>query len=176
MNKILTLVIFLVTTICGFSADRSHSSGGSVQVKGYTRKDGTYVNPYTRRAPGGGSGNYSNDFDPISYGNFLGVGRVDPIILPDDFMLNYSLTHRSDLNGRYQYLSGIISNQTFLIDTYKDHLPKAEGKEAQVLQQRIDTISVNRTKYLAALKDYERTVINGFTNNFHYKNIYTLPK
>lgn len=27
------------------------SSGGSVQVKGYTRKDGTYVRPHTRSAP-----------------------------------------------------------------------------------------------------------------------------
>lgn len=27
------------------------SSGGSVQVKGYTRKDGTYVKPHTRSAP-----------------------------------------------------------------------------------------------------------------------------
>ena len=28
------------------------SSGNKVQVKGYYRKDGTYVQPYTRRAPG----------------------------------------------------------------------------------------------------------------------------
>lgn len=27
------------------------SSGGSVHVKGYTRKDGTYVRPHTRSAP-----------------------------------------------------------------------------------------------------------------------------
>lgn len=27
------------------------SSGGSAQVKGYTRKDGTYVRPHTRSAP-----------------------------------------------------------------------------------------------------------------------------
>ena len=27
------------------------SSGGSVQVKGYARKDGTYVKPHTRSAP-----------------------------------------------------------------------------------------------------------------------------
>ncbi len=29
----------------------SSSSGGSVNVKGYTRKDGTYVSPHTRSAP-----------------------------------------------------------------------------------------------------------------------------
>jgi SLA1 Homology Domain 1 (SHD1) protein len=41
---------------CGRSAysssARSSSSGGAVHVDGYTRKDGTYVRPYDRRAPG----------------------------------------------------------------------------------------------------------------------------
>lgn len=30
---------------------RSYSSGGTVSVRGYTRKDGTYVRPHTRSAP-----------------------------------------------------------------------------------------------------------------------------
>jgi hypothetical protein len=35
-----------------YSGSSSHrSSGGSVYVRGYTRKDGTYVQPHTRRAP-----------------------------------------------------------------------------------------------------------------------------
>jgi hypothetical protein len=33
------------------STKSTKSSGGSVQVKGYTRKDGTYVRPHTRSAP-----------------------------------------------------------------------------------------------------------------------------
>jgi len=33
------------------SAARATSSGGTVHVKGYTRKDGTYVRPHTRSAP-----------------------------------------------------------------------------------------------------------------------------
>lgn len=41
---------------CGRSSSRSSSSssgsGGTVQVSGYTRKDGTYVRPHTRHAPG----------------------------------------------------------------------------------------------------------------------------
>jgi hypothetical protein len=32
------------------------ASRGEVHVRGYTRKDGTYVQPYTRRAPGSGGG------------------------------------------------------------------------------------------------------------------------
>jgi hypothetical protein len=43
---------------CGRSSSRSSSSsyssgsGGTAHVSGYTRKDGTYVRPYTRHAPG----------------------------------------------------------------------------------------------------------------------------
>jgi SLA1 homology domain 1, SHD1. len=45
---------------CGRSSSRSSSggssnssaSGGTIQVSGYTRKDGTYVRPHTRHAPG----------------------------------------------------------------------------------------------------------------------------
>jgi hypothetical protein len=33
------------------SAPSSGSSGGSVHVRGYYRKDGTYVRPHTRRSP-----------------------------------------------------------------------------------------------------------------------------
>jgi hypothetical protein len=33
------------------STDSSGSSGGTVHVRGYYRKDGTYVQPYTRRSP-----------------------------------------------------------------------------------------------------------------------------
>lgn len=34
-----------------YSSPPSTSSGKTVQVKGYTRKDGTYVRPHTRSAP-----------------------------------------------------------------------------------------------------------------------------
>ena len=33
------------------STKNTKSTGGTVQVKGYTRKDGTYVKPHTRSAP-----------------------------------------------------------------------------------------------------------------------------
>lgn len=33
------------------SSTSTKSTGGTVQVKGYTRKDGTYVKPHTRSAP-----------------------------------------------------------------------------------------------------------------------------
>ncbi|WP_426278598.1 hypothetical protein ACN9MN_04640 [Chryseobacterium sp. S-02] len=39
------------TVSSGSSYHSGSSSGGSVSVKGYTRKDGTYVRPHTRSAP-----------------------------------------------------------------------------------------------------------------------------
>lgn len=36
------------------SPSSSGGSGGSVYVNGYYRRDGTYVHPYTRAAPGSG--------------------------------------------------------------------------------------------------------------------------
>jgi uncharacterized membrane protein YgcG len=39
------------STIPGAYSPSSPSGGGTVHVRGYTRKDGTYVAPYTRRAP-----------------------------------------------------------------------------------------------------------------------------
>lgn len=39
------------TTTPSYNYMPSTSSGGTVHVKGYTRKDGTYVSPHTRSAP-----------------------------------------------------------------------------------------------------------------------------
>jgi hypothetical protein len=44
-----TLTVFLTTW--ALSASSVAIAGGSVHVRGYTRKDGTYVAPYTRSAP-----------------------------------------------------------------------------------------------------------------------------
>lgn len=38
---------------------------GSVSVRGYTRKDGTYVRPHTRSAPGSNSSSSSSTYTPI---------------------------------------------------------------------------------------------------------------
>lgn len=56
---LLAAVLFLATPTADAWATRSghgSSSGGTVHVHGYYRKDGTYVHPYDRAAPGSGSG------------------------------------------------------------------------------------------------------------------------
>jgi len=44
-----------LSLIVAFTAHVAWAGGGTVHVRGYTRKDGTYVAPYTRSAPGGKS-------------------------------------------------------------------------------------------------------------------------
>lgn len=39
------------STYSSYRSNSSSSSGGSVHVKGYTRKNGTYVKPHTRSSP-----------------------------------------------------------------------------------------------------------------------------
>src|SRR6476646_8843278 len=57
MRWIVPLIVALAAQIAwaGGHGSGSHSTGGTVHVSGYTRKDGTYVNPYDRAAPGFGS-------------------------------------------------------------------------------------------------------------------------
>jgi len=58
MKRLLVLGLLIIGIGC-FSPDLlawprkgGYSSGGSVSVRGYTRRDGTYVRPHTRSAPG----------------------------------------------------------------------------------------------------------------------------
>jgi hypothetical protein len=55
------LVLFLTCTL----VTPVFAGGKSVSVRGYTRKDGTYVAPYTRSAPGSKSG-YSSSYKSSS--------------------------------------------------------------------------------------------------------------
>ena len=50
-NYTITLSYTSPTVSSGSSYSTGSSSGGSVSVKGYARKDGTYVRPHTRSAP-----------------------------------------------------------------------------------------------------------------------------
>jgi len=64
------LLFFIAVSAIGdvnFSYARGGKGGGSVSVKGYTRKDGTYVQPHYRSAP---DGNFNN--------NWSTKGNVNP--------------------------------------------------------------------------------------------------
>src|SRR5437660_7337910 len=47
----LAIRAFALSLIVAFAAQIAWAGGGTVHVRGYTRKDGTYVAPYTRSAP-----------------------------------------------------------------------------------------------------------------------------
>lgn len=48
---LLAAVMMVSLSLLAVAAKTKGSSGGAVHVKGYTRKDGTYVAPHTRSAP-----------------------------------------------------------------------------------------------------------------------------
>jgi hypothetical protein len=92
MRRLALLVLallFLDTTVMVadvFAGGR----GGGVSVRGYTRSDGTYVQPHTRSAPDGNPtnnysfpGNYNPNTGTITPGN------------PDTYLENYSKKHGS---------------------------------------------------------------------------------
>ena len=61
MRPIRLVLVLLLVALSGMvgpswarSSSHSHSSGGTVHVRGYYRKDGTYVQPYDRATPGTG--------------------------------------------------------------------------------------------------------------------------
>jgi hypothetical protein len=64
---LLAVLLCLAVTVPAFAAGRSGRSGGSVYVRGYTRRDGTYVQPHYRSAP-----------DSNFYNNWSTKGNVNP--------------------------------------------------------------------------------------------------
>jgi micrococcal nuclease len=78
-------------------------SGGTVHVRGYTRKDGTYVQPYDRRAPGTASG-VAPSYSPVVPSNVPPTETVkspiaspkQPIAHPSDDSPTVKATEYSD--------------------------------------------------------------------------------
>jgi len=64
--------------VVAFAAHVAWAGGGTVHVRGYTRKDGTYVHSYTRSAPG--SKSYSASTSRISTPGRIVVKDTKPIV------------------------------------------------------------------------------------------------
>jgi hypothetical protein len=77
MKKFLSLLLLLLLLL-DVSQAFSGGRGGSVSVRGYTRKDGTYVQPHYRSAPDGSfSNNWSTKGNTNPYTGKEGT-RVTP--------------------------------------------------------------------------------------------------
>jgi hypothetical protein len=83
---VLTVVLaFLAPTVEALAGGKDDkSSGGSVNVKGYHRKDGTYVQPHSRTRPDGNP--YNNYSFPGNYNP--NTGRTTPGN-PDKYLERY---------------------------------------------------------------------------------------
>ena len=89
--KRLALVLALLFTLAapGWARGRRSSSSysssyssGRVSVRGYTRKDGTYVRPHTRSLSGGSYGSYSGSTYSGGYSGSTGTGKAAPRAAP----------------------------------------------------------------------------------------------
>lgn len=77
-NYPLRLTIAILCLCCLVVSASAKGSGGPVQVKGYTRKDGTYVAPHTRSAPNSTkSDNYSTKGNVNPYTGKAGTKSED---------------------------------------------------------------------------------------------------
>jgi hypothetical protein len=66
-RPLLAVLLSLAIAVPALAGRKSGGSGGDVSVRGYTRKDGTYVEPYHRSAPDG-------DF----WNNWSTKGNINP--------------------------------------------------------------------------------------------------
>lgn len=98
MNKLICIVLFLLINIVVLS---------QVSVRGYYRKDGTYVEPYMRSSP-----------DKSPYNNYSYPGNVNPYTgkvaggNPDTYLKKYKNSGGSYYGGGYGY----SSNNDYFID------------------------------------------------------------
>ena len=84
----------------GHSSGQSHTSASkSVHVRGYTRKDGTYVQPYNRRLPG-----TAVPYSHLNNGTSGTVHRYRPGYLAEGYQ--FHSTVRRDRNGRIKRSAG----------------------------------------------------------------------
>ena len=97
MKKILFLILALLITFS--SAIAQSRSSTDVYVKGYTRKDGTYVQPHYRSAP-----NYTNRDNFSTKGNINPYTGKKGTVDPDNKYLNsnYSYSGGSNYGGYYE--------------------------------------------------------------------------
>jgi len=90
---LVALALLEFTTEYAIAGGRS-GSGGNVSVRGYYRKDGTYVSPHVRSAPDGNP--YNNYGFPGNYNP--NTGKISPGN-PDTYLENYNRKHTGSPSG-----------------------------------------------------------------------------
>ena len=96
----LAILFFLLVPVFSFAQkSRGRSSGGSVSVRSYTRKDGTHVSGYTRSSPGSRS-SYSGSTDSSSSSSSEAELEGTPITPYADNHWIYEGVNNNPMNSR----------------------------------------------------------------------------
>jgi hypothetical protein len=153
------------------SSTRSSSSSRVVQVRGYTRKDGTYVPPHNRTAPNstkldnwstkGNVNPYTGEpgtVDPYPENNRSGVKAVSSVAVSSDaiLLLNRDVINMLRVGLSSEDLKRIIAEGQTSFDTSPPALVelKRAGVPDEVVKAMIGTPqSVSTTEALPALKN-----------------------
>lgn len=108
---ILLIGLFLITSYPDYSEARGARRSGDVSVRGYTRKDGTYVRPHHRSAP---DGNFDNNWSTRGNVNpYTGkIGTLDRPNYSRYGRRTYGHSYNSNRSPRSNYpSSGYYSGQ-----------------------------------------------------------------
>jgi len=124
-------LVFLVA-FASFAA-----ASGSVHVKGYTRKDGTYVAPHTRSAPSGSSHSSSSGSAGSSSSHTGGSGYVHGYIRSDGtYVAPYT---RGDSSGPDHSAASSRSSSAAYSGTAKrdaeGHIERSSAARSQFIRQ-----------------------------------------
>lgn len=134
--------ILFVLVVYLFCCSYVLAKGGRVYVRGYYRKDGTYVKPHYRTAPDGNPynnysfpGNYNPNTGKFSSGN------------PDTYLRNYyNKGSSSSYGSEYYYFKTLPSYST--PTTTNDTKDKPQENQSEINQEN----QINQTLQLPTIK------------------------
>ena len=137
MRRFITLILAILISVIGVFGQ---TNSKHVKVKGYYRKDGTYVQPHYRTAP-----------NSTNRDNFSTKGNVNPYtgkagyITPDSKSYNYpnntNSTTKSNSNNSYNYYNSSSSSyNNYSYSLYKDK-PTYTTKSRANVREHMNTSS-----------------------------------
>ena len=157
MKNIFFFVLSSFLFITSFLCYSQHKRSSDVYVKGYTRSNGTYVQPHYRSSP---NSTYSD--------NFSEYGNINPYTGKEGY--KHSLTNPININNISNYHSNnlnstITSNSTIITDQNKTIIYNSDNNAQKVFDDELE--SANRKL---------DEIIERFSQTKGYQQAYTFNK
>jgi hypothetical protein len=148
-------IIILIGSIYAYTEAKSHLTPASVSVRGYYRRNGTYVNSYHRRPPGGAQHDrpYENTMDLatlfILAGGSLSIFTIYRFVTPNSSILTNHILHNT--------YHDILNNMGFV--------PQIPKRISGNFSAYLDAVNKEKVRFVEQfVKDYEKATKCKFTN------------